>query len=707
MLGGGRREEEYEPLERGEVRMQSSHLLRAGDQEEAPPARGRRDEEPLDEACQGFEKRGEALESEDAEVLEQYRKKRGCPKKKKVAKVRAGLQGRAWILRKRRLKEKEVGKTTTGTRTSERALAWGELQLPASEGSFGPLAATGETSFAHSFALDERLIFPDPSDAGDGKIHPTSSGLGLGQAKGGKSVACESSDVFVLGNLMSWLDTRVDVYLGGFCKTLSTGRLFPLPASPCVLVQLFPSLSDRARSVLRCQVVSLNSLNGEGLEGPEQASEYQVKVLEGLVSDCLRVESWSMEGKAPTWREFFRVKGVDYKGEEVLTAQVMRWKNVAPALPPEVGSVSLQHVVELGCRHYVENFEEYLLEVEDQEVVKPPRVLVPPEDWGEFCGHLLEMGVFSRVHEDDLYRVRGQPVLNGLFGVSKQEWVGSVEVMRLIMNMTPVNAVVRSFDGDISTLPSWAGMSPFQIQPHEELVISSEDVRAFFYIFRVPTSWHRFLAFNRPLPPELGGDRAGRWYPCSAVLPMGFRNSVSLAQHVHRFVLKQSLKGVQLQGGEAELRKDRPFSNANPVHRVYLDNFDELEKVSKESAGVIRGTVSPLVAALRKEYSSLGIPRHPKKGVARQAVAEVQGAIVDGQLGIAFPKVEKVLKYAHLASLLLQAGKASQKQMQIVGGGCVYIAMFRRPLSASIIFGSLSWVAKATPLALSFSFQRR
>lgn len=75
------------------------------------------------------------------------------------------------------------------------------------------------------------------------------------------------------------------------------------------------------------------------------------------------------------------------------------------------------------------------------------------------------------------------------------------------MNLIPLNHVVRTFEGDVSTLPSWAGMSPLHIQPHEELLVSSEDVRAFFYIFKVPTSWYRFLAFNRPLPPHLGGEK--------------------------------------------------------------------------------------------------------------------------------------------------------------------------------------------------------
>jgi hypothetical protein len=129
-----------------------------------------------------------------------------------------------------------------------------------------------------------------------------------------------------------------------------------------------------------------------------------------------------LEGEAPTWTDFFRVKGIDYRGEEVLTAQTMRWENVAPALPPEVGSVALEEVVELGWRHYVVNFSEYLLEPEDQLWVKPPRVMVPPEDWFNFCSNMINLGVFSRIHEDDVYKVSNQPLLNGLFGVSKHEF---------------------------------------------------------------------------------------------------------------------------------------------------------------------------------------------------------------------------------------------------------------------------------------------
>eukprot|EP00438_Fugacium_kawagutii_P018228 Skav218343 [mRNA] locus=scaffold755:897997:900780:- [translate_table: standard] len=307
--------------------------------------------------------------------------------------------------------------------------------------------------------------------------------------------------------------------------------------------------------------------------------------------------------------------------------------------------------------------------------------MVDDDAWERLCTNLLSRGVFDRVHEDDLHQVQGRPLLNGLFGVSKHEYTPEgLEVMRIIMNLIPLNTIVRSLDSDIATLPTWSGMSPLELMVDESLVVSSEDVRCFFYIFKIPQAWYRYMAFNKPLPRTLCGDRPGKWFPCSAVSPMGFKNSVSLAQHIHRKFAQQALVKAGL-GGECELRKDRSFTYSNPSFRVYLDNFDELKRVSKRHAEIIEGKVSPLIAGLREVYQESNVPRHPKKGVASKLQAEVQGAIVDGQEGVIFPKPEKILRYLHLTKLIiLEAESCTQKQMQIVGGGLVYFALFRRPL---------------------------
>lgn len=338
-------------------------------------------------------------------------------------------------------------------------------------------------------------------------------------------------------------------------------------------------------------------------------------------------------------------------------------------------------VVEGGLRHYVENFEDYLLDPSLRVYTKPPRVMVPEDSWELVCSGLLKAGICTLLPERELCHVDGKPLLNGLFGVSKGELVQGVDTHRLIMNLVPLNNICRGIEGDVSTLPSWSCAGPLTLLPHEELVVSSEDVRCFFYIFGVPSSWHKYLGFNKVVPPVLHPGRRGNHYLCAKVLPMGFKNSVSIAQAVHRTVVKRAARRPQSNlGSHQELRKDRTFPQTEAMHRIYLDNFDLLERYDGRTAAAVSGTPSPSVLALRAEYECLGIPRHPKKAVSREHKAEVQGAIVDGLQGCAYPKPQKVIKYVQLALLLLSSPTCSQKQLQVVAGGLVYVATFRRPL---------------------------
>ena len=47
------------------------------------------------------------------------------------------------------------------------------------------------------------------------------------------------------------------------------------------------------------------------------------------------------------------------------------------------------------------------------------------------------------------------------------------------MNLIPLNKLAHPLRGDVETLPMWSLMNPFFIQPGENLLVSSEDVRCF------------------------------------------------------------------------------------------------------------------------------------------------------------------------------------------------------------------------------------
>ena len=296
----------------------------------------------------------------------------------------------------------------------------------------------------------------------------------------------------------------------------------------------------------------------------------------------------------------------------------------------------------MGAKHYVDHFDSYIRPPDRWELKKAPRVMVPDAAWPDVCRGLTATGVCTFMREEELFHTSQGPLLNGLFGVTKDEWEQGHEVFRLIMNLTPLNGIAESVKGDVETLPMWSMMTPFML----------EDVRCFFYTMSVPVCWWKYLAFNRKvpdscLPEELQGQSV---YMVAKVLPMGFVNSVSLAQHVHRNLALWS--GADAGAGtdglnrpEGEIRKDRVTTVANPSWRIYLDNYDLLERVKAVNLSQMEGQLAPAALALRQQYELWEAPRNLKKSVSRQTKAEVQGAQVDGELGVAYPRESKLLKY--------------------------------------------------------------
>ena len=168
-----------------------------------------------------------------------------------------------------------------------------------------------------------------------------------------------------------------------------------------------------------------------------------------LVKDVKRLQSLNGKLERFDWDQFFNTRGIDYKGDEVKTAREFCWGNIAPALPKEIGRVPLAEVCSLGARHYVENLDLYIKPREKWIVRRAPRVMVPEAEWPEVCTGLVRSGVCGLMPADELFQVDGRPLLNGLFGVTKDEWEGDFEVFRLIMNLTPLNGIAEPIKGDV------------------------------------------------------------------------------------------------------------------------------------------------------------------------------------------------------------------------------------------------------------------
>ena len=206
------------------------------------------------------------------------------------------------------------------------------------------------------------------------------------------------------------------------------------------------------------------------------------------MKDVCRLKGLSAKLENFDWSAFFSTRSIDYKGDEVKTARSFCWSNIKPALPPEVGRVPLEEVCSLGSRFYVENFDLFIKKPEACVMKRPPRVMVADEHWGEVCTGLVAAGVCTMLPVEELYHINGRPLLNGLFGVTKDEWHDGVEVFRLSMNMIPLNTIAEPLKGDVDTLPMWSLMTPYFIQPDELLYWSAVTM---FAVFSIPWLFHR------------------------------------------------------------------------------------------------------------------------------------------------------------------------------------------------------------------------
>ena len=542
---------------------------------------------------------------------------------------------------------------------------------------------SGENSFDGSWISSVQNCAP----SNDEELAMTLPRESLPRKKGDVLVALEGQK---LGNCGKYLLQKLLEVLPLRSKTMGTGKkgdMFPLPTSRLVFLELDPNLNEDELDWLVCVTLSLNSVWGGCLFFDGVPSKSQRVCLSYLSEQVHRFCHIDAKIERLSWTEFLKVKSIDYKGDEVRVARYFTWKNISPALPAEIGRVPLSDICSHGCKHYVDNFELYLRPEAERKIGKAPRVMVEDSEWACVCKGLVKAGVCGILEEDEIHHENGVPLLNGLFGVTKEDFTAEdVEIFRLIMNLIPLNNICVPLGGDVATLPAWSTMSPFFLQPSQSLLVSSEDVKCFFYVMSVPTCWVKYLAFNKPVPDEAlpmylqGTSR--RFYLASLVLPMGFLNSVSLAQHVHRNLANLSSCRVSGDEGapERELRKDRPLPATESLWRIYLDNYDLLEKVSATEMCALEGTLAPGALALRQEYETWDIPRNVKKSVQRSSKCEVQGATVDGVAGVAYPRESKLAKYFALAFGLMEEQRATQKQWQVVTGGLVYFTMFRRPL---------------------------
>ena len=308
---------------------------------------------------------------------------------------------------------------------------------------------------------------------------------------------------------------------------------------------------------------------------------------------------------------------------------------------------------------------------------------------------LEERGVITWIPSTAAYSDERGVYLNGMFGVEKQgKFTSSGKpVLRCIMNLIPSNGLMEIIQGDISFLPSGAGWLSLMLSPGEELAMSQGDMSSAFYLFEMPSQWHRYFCFNfETTRATIGGAGSEKVRPCCRVLPMGWSSSVGCMQMISREILLSRGLPAEL---EFHKRDGAPSwfvkaaTTQTPTRawwQIYLDNFMAGEVTSQEAK---KWNLELQVAAMNA-WNETGVLTALDKQVLDQNEITELGIRIDGKQQLLGASPGRMIKTL-LASLhALEALQWSKKRAQVVLGRWMFILQFRR--AAMGVF-SKSWTA--------------
>ena len=392
---------------------------------------------------------------------------------------------------------------------------------------------------------------------------------------------------------------------------------------------------------------------------------------------------------------------VSYTGEEVCQPQTLTVEQIIKGLPPvgHGGSIPILPFLQGRTKFLMENPLENLIPIEERgSTPVQSKIHIQAGDKLAVFKLLEERGIIKWTCESLAFKDERGTYLNGMFGVEKPGKLtpSGSPVLRCIMNLIPVNVILRIIEADIGFLPNAANWIPLTISVGDFIYMSQGDMQSAFYLFAIPSQWEPFMQFNY----SVGGDKIGRdpsqrFRPTCMVLPMGWSSSVGVMQQLSRQILLNS--GLP---PENELAKGIPLplwfsqaiaesSSTRAWWQVYLGNFMSGEVTEQEPG--INQTLQELAM---KAWGSNGVLTAEDKQVLSSPEVVELGIRLDGRNGLLGASVERVFKTIMASIAVLENRSWSKKLCQVILGRWIFILQFRR---AGMGVLSRSWTTLEHP----------
>ena len=247
-------------------------------------------------------------------------------------------------------------------------------------------------------------------------------------------------------------------------------KLLPRQRSPLPMPPIGSPLAEH--HWVEAAVRALNWLaTGDAVVSQKPGSAMQNSLLQ-VLERSLRVLSQleAHEFDTVAIESYWRPKSVNGYGEEVHRAFPFSWANVEHSLPQRelAGILDCTEICAGGIRDFIADPFKYLKPERSRVWTRCPRVMVSSDDWPEVASGLISRRICDVIPLREVLHVDGKPVLGGLFGVPKMEEVNGVPVLRLIMDLRPINQLFEAIAGDLHTLPMLSQLFPLGAIPLRE-----------------------------------------------------------------------------------------------------------------------------------------------------------------------------------------------------------------------------------------------
>jgi len=256
-------------------------------------------------------------------------------------------------------------------------------------------------------------------------------------------------------------------------------------------------------------------------------------------------------------------------------------------------------------------------------------------------------------------RERRPKVINGIFGVAKQE------KQRLIIDARNANSYF--VEPEDPGLPNPSHLSSLVVEGAGPVYLAKTDMDNFYHRLRLPNWLTEY--FGLPSVQRQGRER----YPVVLTVPMGWSHSVVVAQRIHENIL-----------WECGLDKNQQIQNPNRVvgdlrFGAYIDDYF--------SIGTNKQLAEKYLTRVVEKCGARGVPAKPSKIVEPTTSRESMIGIESSGDGVLRPEILKMKSLLEFTTFFVKLRKWKKKDLQVLLGRWAWAILLKRCLFC--VFGQV------------------